>query len=76
MYGRDELGGPGYLPEKRPSILDPCLCTEPWIDQCPSANTLVLFVHNHPVALISGSSLECASLSMRLNQLRHRAPRS
>ena len=63
------------LPETRPSILDPCLESEPWIDPCPSADMLVLFMHNHPIAVIAGSPLECISLTMRLNQLRHRAPR-
>lgn len=64
------------LPETRPSILDPCLDSEPYIDKCPCADTLVLFVRNHPIALISGSSLECASMTMRLSQLRQRVPRN
>jgi hypothetical protein len=36
---------------------------------------LVLFVHNHPVAMIPGSLLDCFALNTRLNQLRHRWPR-
>ena len=64
------------VPETRPSILDPCLACEPWIDKCPCADKLVLFLHNHPIAIIAGSSLESISLSMRLSQLRHRMPRS
>lgn len=63
------------LPETRPSILDPLLETEPWIDCCCCGDTLALFVHNHPVALIPGSPLECFSLHTRLNQMRHRNPR-
>ena len=63
------------LPETRPSILDPWLETEPWIDCCCYGDTLALFVHNHPIALIPGSPLECYSLCTRLNQLRHRTPR-
>lgn len=63
------------LPKTRPSILDRNLETEPWIDQCPCADRLVLFLHNHPIAVIAGSSLECATLNMRLHQLRHRWPR-
>ncbi len=63
------------LPETRPSILDPALDSEPWIDKCPCADTLVLFVHNRPVAVICGSMLDCISLSMRLNQLRIHSPR-
>jgi hypothetical protein len=68
---RDKL----RVPQTRPSILDPCLETEPSIDFCCCGQTLALFVHNHPVALIPGSSIDCSSLSMRLSQLRHRYPR-
>ena len=63
------------LPETRPSILDPCLETEPWIDHCPCAEMLVLFVENHPIAMIPGSSLDGFALAMRLDQMRHRSPR-
>jgi hypothetical protein len=63
------------LPETRPSILDPMLESEPWIDCCCFGDTLALFLHNHPIALIAGSSLDCSSLSTRLSQLRHRNPR-
>ena len=63
------------VPEVRPSILDPALESDPWIDCCPCSDTLALFVHNRPVALFPGSSLECISLNIRLNQLRHRNPR-
>lgn len=64
------------LPPMRPSILDAASPTEPWIDQCPCTDDLVLFVHNRPIAIIAGSSLECISLTMRLQQLRYRLPRS
>jgi hypothetical protein len=63
------------IPEVRPSILDPCLPSEPLLDKCACADTLVLFVQNRPVAMIAGSSLDCVSLNMRLNQLRIRSPR-
>jgi hypothetical protein len=63
------------LPEVRPSILDPALESEPWIDKCPCADTLVLYVRNRPVAMIAGSTLDCISLAMRLNQLRIHAAR-
>lgn len=63
------------IPETRPSILDPLLETEPWIDKCPCADTLVLFLHNHPIAVIPGSKMESVSLAMRLSEMRHRAPR-
>jgi hypothetical protein len=64
-----------WLPETRPSILDPTLDSEPWIDKCPCADTLVLFIRNRPVATIAGLTLDCISLGMRLNQLRIHAPR-
>ena len=65
-----------HLPETRPSILDPCLESEPWIDQCCCcSDNLCLFLHNHPIAIILGSPLEFVALSTRLNQLRHRNPR-
>lgn len=63
------------LPLNRPSILDPSLDSDPWIDYCPRANKLILFLQNHPIAIIAGSSLDFFALSMRLNQLRHRWPR-
>jgi hypothetical protein len=63
------------IPATRRSILDPLLETEPWIDHCPCTERLVLFVHNYPVAIIPGTSLDSLSLNMRLHQLRHRWPR-
>jgi hypothetical protein len=63
------------IPQKRPSILDPSLDSEPWIDHCACSDKLVLFLQNHPIAVIPGSSLDYFALSMRLNQLRHRWPR-
>jgi hypothetical protein len=63
------------LPQTRPSILSPCLETEPWLDHCSNSNKLFLFVHNHPIAMIPGSSLDGFALNTRLNQLRHRSPR-
>jgi hypothetical protein len=65
-----------HVPEARPSILDPCLDSEPWIDCCACCTeSLALYLHNRPIAVIPGSSLECSSLNIRLNQLRHRNPR-
>ena len=63
------------IPKTRPSILNPCLDGEPWIDHCPCAEKMILFVDNHPIAVIAGSQLEYTALNMRLNQLRHREPR-
>ena len=63
------------LPQTRRSILDPCLENEPWLDLCPCTQLLFLFLHNHPIAAIPGTSLDSISMTMRLNQLRHRNPR-
>jgi hypothetical protein len=64
------------LPQTRPSILDPSLESEPWIDRCPcSSDKLCLYLHNHPIAIILGTALDGVALSSRLSQLRHRNPR-
>ncbi|MSQ94525.1 MAG: hypothetical protein EXR98_08205 [Gemmataceae bacterium] len=63
------------LPESRPSILDSSLDSEPWLGQCLCSETLVLFLHNYPVAFIPGTALDFNALSARLYQLRHRWPR-
>jgi hypothetical protein len=59
----------------RHSILDPRLESEPSLDCCCCGQTLALFLHNHPIALIPGTSLDYFALSNRLSQLRHRWPR-
>lgn len=59
----------------RPSILDAYLETEPFIDFCPCVNVAVLYVHNHPTAVIAASALDVASMQTLLFQLRHRSPR-
>jgi hypothetical protein len=64
-----------FLPKIRQSILDPCLENEPWLDFCPCTQTSFLFVNNRPITSIRGTSLDLASSSIRLNQLRCRNPR-
>ena len=64
-----------HLPETRPSILNPCLDGEPVLEKCSCSETLVLFLHNHPIAVIAGTSLDHACLTMRLYEMRHRWPR-
>lgn len=65
-----------YLPEVRPSFLDPDLACEPWIDDCGCEQTLVFFILNRPIALLPGSSLDHVSLATLLDQIRHRSPRT
>ncbi len=64
------------LPQTRPSLLDPRLRVEPWVSACSHAGLLVIYLNNHPVTLLPGSSLELASLNQILFTLRHRYPRA
>ena len=59
----------------RPSIMDAYLETEPWIDFCGCSNVAVLYVHNHPTAVIAASAFETATMQTLLFQIRHRSPR-
>ena len=63
------------LPTTRPSILDPNLENEPRIDPCPCTDSLVLYLHNRPIAIIPGTSLEYVGLCTHLHRMRHRNPR-
>ena len=60
----------------RPSILDPRLTQEPWIDSCPCSEAMVLYLHNRPIAVLAGSSLDQMALDRALYRLRHRYPRA
>jgi hypothetical protein len=60
----------------RPSILDPRLAQEPWIETCPCSDAMVLYLHNRPIAVMAGSSLDQMALDRTLYRLRHRYPRS
>jgi hypothetical protein len=63
------------IPEMRPSLLDPELGSEPWVDSCRREQLLILFLLNRPIALMAGSSLDHISLNRQLEKLRHRTPR-
>jgi hypothetical protein len=63
------------LPETRPSILDPCLDSEPWLGPCCCSESLCLFLNNYPIAIIPATPLDYFALDTRLSQLRHRWPR-
>ncbi len=60
----------------RPSILDPRLTQEPWIESCPCSDAMVLYLHNRPIAVLTGSSLDQMALDRALFRLRHRYPRT
>lgn len=59
----------------RPSILDPRLAQEPWIESCPCSEAMVLYLHNRPIAVLAGSALDQMALDRALFRLRHRYPR-
>lgn len=63
------------LTEVRPSVLDHRLRGDPWISSCTHPDLLVMYLNNHPVTLVPGSSLELASLNQILFGLRRRYPR-
>jgi len=69
---------PRHRPQVRivkPSLLDPCLRGDPWVDQCYVPNCLVVHLNNQPVALLAGTTLDQASLNQTLFRIRHRFPR-
>ncbi len=59
----------------RPSLLDPCLRGDPWIERCYLPNCLVVHLNNQPVSLLSGTPLDQASLNQMMFRMRHRYPR-
>jgi hypothetical protein len=59
----------------KPSLLDPGLRGDPWVDRCYIPNCLVVHLNNHPVALLAGTPLEQASLNQLLFRMRCRYPR-
>jgi hypothetical protein len=61
----------------RPSLLDPLLPNEPGLGQCACApNVVVLFVVNHPVAIIQATPMDQVSLDSWLTRVRSRNPRA
>jgi hypothetical protein len=63
------------LPQTRPSVLDPRLSGDPWIDACTHPDLLVMYLNNQPITLLPGSSLDLSSLNQILYTLRHRSKR-
>ncbi|MCI0680700.1 MAG: hypothetical protein L0Y71_01235 [Gemmataceae bacterium] len=59
----------------KPSLLDPCLRGDPWIDRCYLPNCLVVHLNNQPVALLAGTPLDQSSLNQLMFRMRHRFPR-
>jgi hypothetical protein len=61
----------------RLSLLDPFLPGEPGLDPCVCVpNVAVLYVMNHPVAIIHATPIDQASLESCLSRVRTRPPRT
>jgi hypothetical protein len=77
-YFLPEAGGDSVRIECiRPSLLDPFLPNEPGFGPCGCApNVVVLFVVNHPVAIIQATSMDQVSLDSWLARVRSRSPRA
>lgn len=65
----------GSPPTIRPSLLDPGLQGDPWMASCTNPEFLVLYHHNHPVAVQTGTPLEQSSLNSWIFRFRSRQPR-
>jgi hypothetical protein len=59
----------------KPSLLDPCLRGDPWIERCYIPNCLVVHLNNQPVSLLSGTPLDQSSMNQLMFRMRHRYPR-
>lgn len=63
------------LPQVRLSVVDQRLQGEPWVAACTHPGLLVVYLNNHPITLLPGTSFDRASLNQILYTLRHRNPR-
>lgn len=70
----EKLRRPG-LRVIKPSMLDPCLRGDPWIERCYIPNCLVVHLNNQPVSLLAGTPLDQSSLNQLMFRMRHRYPR-
>ena len=59
----------------KPSVLDPSLRGDPWVDRCYLPNCLIVHLNNQPVALLAGTPFDQSSLNQTLYRVRHRFPR-
>lgn len=57
----------------RPSLFDAQPTRDTAVTPCDDAGTLVLYVNNHPVAVMRGFGPDLASFNSMLTSLRHRA---
>jgi hypothetical protein len=57
---------------QRPSLFDPLAQLDPWIERCRCSDLFALYLRNRPIAVISATSLDLASLNQLLFRLRQR----
>ena len=78
MSGQEAQRRPRHRPKVRivkPSLLDPCLRGDPWVERCYVPNCLVVHLNNQPVSLLAGTPLDQAALNETLFRIRRRFPR-
>lgn len=59
----------------RPSLLDPALRGDPWLQTCTAHLGMVLYIQSQPIAMLAALPFDHVSLNHRLFEMRRRAPR-
>lgn len=62
-------------PSFRPSLLDPALKGDPWLQTCTTHQGMVLYIQCQPVAMLAALPFDHVSLNHRLFDMRRRVPR-
>jgi hypothetical protein len=57
------------------SVVEPWSADDACVLDCPACRCLAIYIHNRPVRLLAGSSLDQASIDSRLRELRMRPMR-
>ncbi|MCS7046085.1 MAG: hypothetical protein NZO58_06990 [Gemmataceae bacterium] len=60
----------------KPSLLDPGLVGDPWIDDCYLPNCLIVHLNNQPISLVAGTPMDQAAMNQTLFRMRCRYPRA
>jgi hypothetical protein len=61
------------LPSTRPSLFDPLLVADPWIERCLCSDHCAVFLHNRPIAVFPVSTLDVGTLNHLLFRVRQRS---
>lgn len=59
----------------RPSVLDPTLRGDPWLQSCTAHLGMVLYIQSQPIAMLAALPFDHVSLNHRLFEMRRRVPR-